>query len=309
MRSTLPGILLAAAGFAFGHDITGTPSPDCPEPTPEQKEAAYRSHVLKVLEGVRYREGILDLPGNFARLDLPEGFRFLDSEDARRVVVDLWGNPPGGATDLLGLVVPAGEHLAASDSWAIVLSYHEIGHVLDEDAGRMDHDDLLARLQESSRLSNRARRIAGFNTMELSGWAVAPCYDAGRKVLHWAKRFEVASGGQATLNYDVRVLGRSGVLALNGISGISRIRDIEAASPAIISMLSFKEGFRYTDFDPTTDPMAGHSLTGLVLGGAAAPEEPVEPGWMEQFSKPFLFGGLGLLLVLQRVFGRRKSAA
>lgn len=311
MHSTLPALLLFSAAIALGQEKV----PAAARPaTAAERETAYRNHVLKVLDGVRYREGVQELPGGIAELHLPEGFRYLDPEDSRKVVVDLWGNPPGGATDLLGMILPAGEHLASSNSWVVVLSYEETGHVADQDAGEIDYADVLKQLKLDSHQSSAARRASGFQTMELTGWAVAPRYDAREKVLVWAKRFKIDAHPEETLNYDVRILGRLGVLSLNAISGMNRVDDIEAASPAIVSMLRFNEGHRYSEFDPATDKTADFSLAGLVLGGAAAPLDTADPGaggagLFEQPGKLAIFGGVGLLLLSRRLLGTRKSAA
>lgn len=277
-------------------------------PSPEQREAAYRTHVLKVLEGIRYREGVQELPGGMARLELPGGYRYLEPEDARKVVVDLWGNPPEAAANILGMVVPEGEHLASPDSWAIVVSFSEDGHVDDHDADEIDYEELLTQLKESSRLSNEERKAAGFETMDLVAWAVAPRYDKEHKVLHWAKRFDVPDSEQDTLNYDVRVLGRRGVLSMNGIANMSRVADIEAASPALVSMLRFNEGHRYADFDPATDKKADYSLAGLLVGGAVAAKLAAKAGFFAKFGKLILLGAIGLGVVAKKVAGRRKTA-
>jgi hypothetical protein len=87
------------------------------------------------------------------------------------------------------------------------------------------------------------------------------------------------------------------VLSLSAIAGISRVADIEAASPAIVSMVRFNEGERYGDFDPTTDREAGLTLASLLLGGAPSIESPP----LEQSSAPKLWlylVALGLILLL-----------
>ena len=245
-----------------------------PPPAPQEIAAAYSERVLKVMDGARYREGHQELPGGIAHLSLPEGFRYLGPEDARKVIVDLWGNPPAAAgPSLLGVIIPAGEHLASPTSWTVVVSYDELGHVSDSDAGRIDFEGLMTRLQAAGSESNKARKASGFDTMDLAGWAVAPRYDRENQALYWARRFTVARQPEDTLNYDVRLLGRRGVLSLNAISGMNRVTDIEAASPALISMIRFNAGHRYGDFNPSTDRNAGLALAGLVLGGL--PSDPV----------------------------------
>jgi uncharacterized membrane-anchored protein len=288
-------LLLLTAGFAFAEN---PPAPGKAPPTREQIAAAYSARVFKVMDGALYREGRQELPGGMAHLRLPDGYRYLGPDDARKVIVDLWGNPPAAASDsLLGVIIPEGEHLASPASWVIVLSYVEEGHVMDSDAGQIDFDGLMTRLKAAGAESNKARKASGFDTMDLAGWAVAPRYDADARALFWAKRFTVTHQPEDTLNYDVRVLGRHGVLSLSAIAGISRVADIEAASPAIVSMVRFNEGERYGDFDPTTDREAGLTLASLLLGGAPSIESPP----LEQSSAPKLWlylVALGLILLL-----------
>jgi uncharacterized membrane-anchored protein len=264
--------MLLAAGIAFADDtqVGGRRSP-----SPEEISAAYGARVLQVMDGARYREGHQELPGGIAHLDLPEGYRYLGPEDARKVIVDLWGNPPAAAgPSLLGVIIPAGEHLASPTSWTVVLSYDEVGHVSDSDAGRIDFDGLMTRLQVAGAESNKARKASGFDTMDLAGWAVAPRYDREKRALYWARRFTVTRQPEDTLNYDVRVLGRRGVLSLNAIAGMKRVTDIEAASPTLISMVRFNRGHGYGDFNPGIDRHAGLALAGLVAG--APPDTPIQ---------------------------------
>ena len=266
--------MLLTAGLVLAESA---PVPGKPPPTPEEISAAYRARVFKVMDGALYREGLQELPGGIAHLRLPDGYRYLGPEDARKVIVDLWGNPPSAAgSSLLGVIIPDGEHLASPSSWAIVLSYVKQGYVTDSDAGNIDANDLMSRLQAAGIESNKARKASGFDTMDLAGWAAAPRYDTENRALYWAKRFTVEHQIEDTLNYDVRVLGRHGVLSLNAIAGMNRAADIEDASPALIAMVRFNQGHRYDDFSPAADPRSGLTLAGLVLGGippAVAPPE------------------------------------
>ncbi|MCW1884261.1 DUF2167 domain-containing protein [Luteolibacter flavescens] len=303
--------LLFSAGLVFAQEA---PKPE-ESPSPEQMEAAYEAEVQEMVKALNYQESSAELPGGMAKLNLPAGYRYLDPKDARTVVVDLWGNPPQSATDILGMIVPAGEDLASDDSWAIVLSFEEDGYVSDKDADDINYDDLLAQLKESSKMSNEARKAAGYGTMDLMGWAVAPRYDKDSKVLYWAKRFAVPESDEDTLNYDMRVLGRRGVLSLNGIAGISRVNDIEAATPAIVSMVQFNEGHRYADFNPKTDKEAEYSLAGLVLGGAVAAKVAAKAGLIAKIGAVLLagkkfvvIGVIALIAVAKKLFGRKSEA-
>jgi uncharacterized membrane-anchored protein len=310
MRLTRLLPFLFAAGFATAQD---KPSPD--DMTPEQMQAAYEAHVAGLTKDLRYQEGTTELPGGIARLELPAGYRYLDAADAKKIVVDLWGNPPQAASDILGMVVPAGEQLTHPGSWAIILSFEEDGYVSDKDADEIDYDDLLSQLQEQTRRANESRKTAGYDTMELTGWAVAPRYDKKTKALYWAKRLNIPGEEEETLNYDVRVLGRRGVLSLNGVAGMGRVGDIETASPSIVSMVKFNDGHRYADFNPDTDKEADYSLAGLVLGGAVAAKVAGKVGLLAKLGallvagkKFVIFGAIGLAVLVKKILGRKSRA-
>lgn len=280
------------------------------EPTQAEIQAAVAKQAA-VLNSVKYQEGTAQLPGGMARLELPQGYRYLSGSDARKVVVDLWGNPPEQGSDLLGMVVPAGEDLAKPDSWAIVISFQEDGHISDEDADEIDYNDLLSQMQDGSREANKQRAAQGYETMALKGWAVAPHYDKNQKVLYWAKQFDVQGASEGTLNYDVRVLGRRGVLSLNGVAGMSRVKDVEAATPAIVAMAQYNTGHRYEDFNAATDKKADYSLAGLVLGGVVASKLGLFAklgAFLVAFKKFVAVGVIGVVVFLKKIFGRKSAA-
>ena len=77
------------------------------ETTQEQAEA-YFKRLMELSAGLKYQEGEVTLPGGMAKLHLPEGLRYLDPKDADTVIYDIWGNPPGGKKETLGMLVPTG---------------------------------------------------------------------------------------------------------------------------------------------------------------------------------------------------------
>ena len=304
----LPLLFVTAALYAAPEQPAAEKNP---QPSKAEIEAAMAEHAAAVLGSVKYKEGTAELPGGMARLELPKGYRYLNGSDARKVVVDLWGNPPDQGSDLLGMVVPAGEDLTKSDSWAIVITFQEDGHVSDKDADEIDYSELLSQLQEASSESNKQRAAQGYETMNLKGWAVTPRYDKEQKVLYWAKQYDVPGSPDGTLNYDVRVLGRRGVLSLNGVAGMSRVKDVEAATPAIVAMARYNDGHRYADFNSATDKKADYSLAGLVLGGAVAAKLAGKVGLLAKlgaFWKVILFGIVAAGAFVKKLF-RGKSAA
>ena len=66
------------------------------------------------------------------------------------------------------------------------------------------------------------------------------------------------------------MLGRGGVLVLNGVAAISQLPEIEQDTPKILAAIDFNPGHRYADFNPKSDKIAGYGLAALVAGTAAA---------------------------------------
>jgi uncharacterized membrane-anchored protein len=102
------------------------------------------------------------------------------------------------------------------------------------------------------------------------GWAAKPFYDKQRKLLYWAKEFKVQDAEENTLNYDIRILGRKGVLVLQAVSGISQLDSVNNNIDNILGMVSFNKGSRYQDFDSNVDDVAAWTIGGLVAGKVLA---------------------------------------
>src|SRR5260221_11132774 len=232
------------------------------EPNQEQE-------VEKIEAGLKWVTGRVVLGNNLAEVNLNSGFRYLGPEDARKVIVDLWGNPPSRG-DSLGMICPADIGLSESGSWAVVFTYREDGYVKDDDAAKIKYDDMIKQLQESVLRENQDRVKQNFPKVEMVGWAGSPRYDHDTHQLYWAKEFAFADGTVHTLNYDVRVLGRKGVLAINAVASINQLDAIQERMPEIISMVNFLPGNRYTDYQQGNDKVATYGLACLLLGGVAA---------------------------------------
>ena len=216
---------------------------------------------------LHYQTGTVNLPGGKVRLEIPKTFRYLGPNDARRVLEDAWGNPPGGTT--LGMLFPANVSPVERDAWGIIITYSDDGHVSDDDADSIDYTDLLAQMKDDIAEENKMRSEKGFETAELVGWAQEPRYDKETRKFYWAKDIRFASDAQDTLNYNIRILGRDGVLVLNAVAGMDQLYQIDQAIPDILAFTNFTSGNKYEDFDASTDKVAAYGLAALVAGVAA----------------------------------------
>lgn len=272
----------------------------------ESEPDAETQALIKQLKSFRYQTGEVNLKEGRATLNLPDGYRFLESKDSKVVLEDIWGNPPGAARGIEGMIFPRGQDVADPASWAIVVQFEEDGYVSDSDADEIDYDDLLKKLKEDSAESSKQRVAAGYGKMLLTGWALPPRYDKERKVLYWAKEF-ITDSKENSLNYDVRVLGRRGVLSLNAIASASQKGEIDAMTPEIVGLVAFNPGHTYAEFNKSTDKQADYTLAGLVIGGAVAAKVLAKGGLLvllAKFGKLLIIPAIFLIAWLKRKFSR-----
>ncbi len=226
-----------------------------------------RAQAIQLVQGLNYRHGEIDLPGGLAKLNVPADFKFLDKEDAETVLVRLWHNPP--SNDSMGMLLPTDKSPLDEDCWAVTISFVDDGYVKDDDAAKINYDDLLKKMQAAVREASSKRMVQGYPSIELVGWAAPPRYDAETHKLYWAKEIKFGDSPENTLNYNIRILGRRGVLVLNVIAGVNQLHQIEENAPQILAMVNFNQGNRYSDFDPKMDKVATYGIAALVAGGIA----------------------------------------
>ncbi|MES2296823.1 MAG: DUF2167 domain-containing protein [Pseudomonadota bacterium] len=234
----------------------------------QEAAAPKKMSAAEFVATLNFQNGKINLPGGIATLDLPPAFRYLPPADAERLLVDGWGNPPGIKS--LGMIVPADVSPMSDSGWAVVVTYDKDGHVKDDDADSIEYGKLLKEMQESTEKDNAERAKQGYPSMSLVGWAEAPSYDKANHKLYWAKELSTANVGPHSLNYNIRVLGREGVLVLNAVAGMEQIGTIKTQMQLVNGFTEFTPGQRYADFNSGTDKVAEYGIAALVAGGVAA---------------------------------------
>lgn len=271
MKKTIRLIVCAMAmGLAAQAQLDTSGPRASEEPEKELSDAEYLAMAQAYTDSVNatftYKTGTVKL-GSGAVLEVPKGFRYLDEAQSHRVLEELWGNPKA---ETLGLLVPDTLGPMSPGCWVFDISFEEIGYVKDEDADKIDYNDLLKELQQETREGNAERKKQGYEPIEFIGWAATPYYDKEKKTLHWARELKFGDDSDHTLNYNVRILGRKGVLFMNAIGQMDNLAAIEQNIPAILAATSFEKGEAYADFDPGVDDVAAWTIGGLVAGKVLA---------------------------------------
>jgi len=231
-----------------------------------QTDSNRLAEVRQLVKNLKYQQGEISLQDGLAKLTVPKEFNFLGPDDTETVLVKLWGNPPAHRKPL-GLLIPAGLTPISSNAWVVTIDYSADGYVKDDDAAKINYDELLKKMQKSIADENPERQKSGYPAITLVGWAAPPHYDAASHKLYWAKQIQFEGEREDTLNYSIRMLGRRGVLELNAIASFRQFDEIDRQTPQILGMVDFKEGSRYADFDPKVDKVAKYGIAGLVAGG------------------------------------------
>ncbi|MEI9904954.1 MAG: DUF2167 domain-containing protein [Asticcacaulis sp.] len=138
--------------------------------------------------------------------------------------VDVWGNPPDRAEGVLGMVF----RRAAIPSTAGARSSNTKRPTISPTRTPLtaDYDKDIKQIQDGEADDNAQRKKDGYATTHLVGWAQPPSYDKTHHYMVWARDIQFSDQKIDTLNYDIRILGRRGVLSLNMVDSMPNLAAI-----------------------------------------------------------------------------------
>lgn len=217
---------------------------------------------------------------------------FLDEANSRSFL-ELTGNIPEDGN----FIIAATDE--ASDWWA-TFAFDPSGYVRDDET--IDADDLLATLKEGDGPANEYRRQLGLGELHTEGWVVPPHYDTATRRLEWGLKLRSEEG--VTVNYTVRLLGRTGVMNATLVTDPETIERDVASFKRSLDGFHFNPGETYAEYREG-DRVAEYGLTALVAGGAVA--IAAKTGFLAKFWKLIVGGVVAGFAALGKLFGRRKS--
>jgi uncharacterized membrane-anchored protein len=200
------------------------------------------------------------------------------------------------------MLFPADGGPFAEKSYAFIISFDAMGYVKDGDADDINYDDMLKEMQKEEVEENKTRAQQGYVPIHIVGWATKPFYDKDKKVLHWAKNLKFGDEQSNTLNYDVRILGRKGVLSMNAVATMSELDLVKKDIDKVLQIPSFTEGNMYKDFDSNVDNVAAWTVGGLVAGKML-----MKVGFFAKFWKFILIGLVAVGAGVKKLFGKKSS--
>jgi uncharacterized membrane-anchored protein len=228
--------------------------------------AATDTEMDAIIRSLHPKSGDVNIANGLAELKIGSGFGYFDPTDATIYLTKVLGNPPSAVEGNLGVIFPT----ADDQQWFAVLGYSADGHVNDNDATKINYDELLESIKAGANEDAKQRRANGFPGIEIVGWAQEPFYDSVSKKLYWAKSIRFEGDNNLTLNYDIRILGREGFINVKIVDGLDQLKIINAQIPQILSMVNFTRNNTYGEYIESTDRTAAYGIAGLIAGGVLA---------------------------------------
>ncbi|WP_447931050.1 DUF2167 domain-containing protein [Sphingopyxis fribergensis] len=298
----LGAALALAMPPAVAHAAAGSPAAALAQDDVAAKQRAATDKLIQTLDR---QTGTIPIAAAKADLVLGDKYYFVGPEQARTILVDIWRNPPASANGVLGMVFPKGKSFV-DDTWSAVITFEETGYVSDDDAKTIDYNDMLADMRASDEAQAPDIRAQGYPAGILQRWAQQPTYDGGKHSLVWARDIKFDDMPEDSLNYDIRLLGREGVLSMNILASMSQLDEVREAAKTFASVGTFRTGARYADYNAATDKKAEYGIAGLVAaGGAAAVAKKVGLlAILAKFGKFIFIGIIALFAMFRNAIGR-----
>lgn len=225
---------------------------------------------------------------NIAEIQIPKNFVFADGDETRKIMA-LYGNQPTNIE--VGYIEPK------SGKWFIVFDYKNIGYIKDDDKDELDQEAILESLKEGNKHGNEWRKQNGMAPLNLIGWHTKPHYDSKSHNLEWATLSE--SEGKKIINYNIRFLGRKGVMEAVLVASPKELTNAIKDSKKLLKKYQFSSGNKYSEF-MEGDKVAKYGLAALVTGGAVA--VAAKSGLLSRFWKLIVAILIGIVAIIKRFF-------
>ncbi|MBC6491131.1 DUF2167 domain-containing protein [Flavihumibacter stibioxidans] len=262
------------------------------------------NHQLDSLENkIKYHTGNITLAGGKFTLRVPDEFLFIDANQSRYILEELWGNLPDPEVD--GMIVRKGfQPSRLINDYSFVIGYSDIGHVSSQKVTELNHDKLLAQLKENMDRSNESRINMGLNTMSVTGWVIVPYFDQYKKALYWATRINANGTEEEILNYNLRLMGKTGVIKINAVATLDQLPDIKKTLPLIIAQTRFTAAEAFDAYKEGEDRESHYDMASLIAG-----KPPTDRFGKLDISWQLVFLVAGLSFLTYRVFSNLKRKA
>ena len=227
--------------------------------------------------------------GSVATIQVPKGYVFAGADDAR-VFLESLGNPASDTT--VGVILPA------DGQWFALFEFEDIGYVKEDEKDSLDADAILDTIRKGTAEANKERAKRGWTAVEVVGWGQKPVYNPQTHNLEWGVIGKGTEG--EVINYNTRVLGRRGVMAVKLVDGLDTYQKSLLVYRRLLGGFQFVQGETYAEYRKG-DKLAKYGLTALIAGGAAA--VAFKTGLFRYIWKILVIGVVAVGGLFKRIFG------
>jgi len=298
------GVLLACAAFVAQTSQAASPTTTPSTPSTQASTAssleAEQDAAFKAAKAVQ-KVGPVDITlRDQAHLHLPAGYVWVPTPAAAQLMRSM-----GNRTDdtFIGAIFPADDA-----DWMAVVKFVKEGYIKDDDAKDWNADDLLKSLKEGTEAANEERAKRGIPSIEVTGWAQKPQYDAASHRLVWSalSQRKGSTDGNQGVNYNTYALGREGYLSLNLITNAKDLDKYKPDASKLLGAIQYDDGKKYADFNSSTDKVAAYGLAALVAGAAVKKLGlfAIVAAFLAKFAKLAVVAGGAALWGIAKLFKR-----
>ena len=263
----------------------------------EGGDQAAMSEAEKQWRSIDWKEAGTDAQlGTEAHIKIPEGYMFTGRKGTQ-TLMQLYGN-------LLtqweqGYIEPVAE----DENWFVVFEYENAGHVKDDEKGDLDADSIMETFKENDKGANEERKRMGMPALNTVGWLVPPYYSEQTHNLEWALLLE--SEGEQNVNYNIRLLGREGIMHVTVVTGTEEFEEVKTKIPALLEGFAFNPGRTYAEYQKG-DKLADYGLMAMLGVGAVG-----AIGIFGKFGKVIFAAiaaaAVGAISFVKKLFGRKNQ--
>lgn len=195
--------------------------------------------------------------GDKAVINIAKGYVFLNDVETKKFM-EMNHNLSSGKEYIFG---------KQGESWFAVFQFNPTGYVKDDET--IDPDPILQSVIKGTEESNKVRKEKGWSTMSITGWRFKPQYDKNNHLLEWAFEAKNDEDNSPVINYNTRLLGRTGVMEVILVASPDELDAAVATLKNSLIGYDFNSGEKYGEFKQG-DRVAEYGLAALIAGGAAA---------------------------------------
>ncbi len=247
----------------------------------------------------------IKLGTNLATLKLPKDFAYINKEHTREFLKKQANDDPNS----LGVIYS----MHKGDEFSVFLSFSDAGYVEDGDADKLKPAEILDGYKQGTEANNEARKAKGIPALHVVGWETEPKYEKSKHIVIWSLLAQSDGSAEKTVNYNTRMLGRTGVLEVNLVCEDKELSKYKAPLSKILDGVSYDQGSRYEDY-VKGDKISAGGIAALVAGGFALKKLGVL-AFLGGLFKPLLLLGkkaivfvvAGIYGIFSKLFGKKKD--